>query len=141
MSSNVRRNLRLTNCDSYTMIATITVESHDNATDEPQGLRLFRALADPTRYRIFLALLNGETCNCELTQQLGLTSNLVSHHLRQLREVGLIQEHRDPSDGRWLHISIDPSGLAAARATLLALVDPDRIGTGVPACGFTRKVR
>ena len=109
----------------------------DVATGDEAGLRLLRALADPTRYRIFLSLLRGETCNCELAEALDLTSNLVSHHLRQLRAVGLIQEHRDPTDARWLHISIDPRGLAAARAVLLPLFDVEQMEARIPGCGVS----
>ena len=32
----------------------------------PAAARLLKLLADPTRRRIFLALMRGETCNCEL---------------------------------------------------------------------------
>jgi DNA-binding transcriptional ArsR family regulator len=116
--------------DSFTISA-------DKTSGDQAGLRLLRALADPTRYRIFLSLLRGETCNCELAQALDLTSNLVSHHLRELRAVGLIQEHRDPTDARWLHISIDPRGLAAARAMLLPLFDVEQIEARTPVCGVS----
>jgi DNA-binding transcriptional ArsR family regulator len=119
--------------DSFTISA-------DKTSGDQSGLRLFRALADPTRYRIFLSLLRGETCNCELAQALDLTSNLVSHHLRELRAVGLIQEHRDPTDARWLHISIDPRGLAAARAVLLPLFDVEQIEARTPQCGVSAAV-
>ena len=44
-----------------------------------------RLMADPTRRRIFLALMAGETGNCEMVGLLGLPQNLISHHLRQLR--------------------------------------------------------
>ena len=124
------------------MIAAIPpAPSAPDATVDEVRLHLLRVLADPTRYRIFSLLLRGETCNCELGEALGLTSNLVSHHLRQLREVGLVREHRDPSDARWLHLTVDPAGLADARALLLALLGADTLGERTPACGFVREAR
>jgi DNA-binding transcriptional ArsR family regulator len=131
--------------DGSTMIAAMRSDpltlSAGQAPDDQAELRLLRALADPTRYRIFLNLLRGETCNCELAQALDLSSNLVSHHLRQLRAAGLIQEHRDPTDARWLHISIDPRGLAAARAMMLPLFDVDQIEARTPVCGVSTTAR
>ena len=118
-----------------------TINRPDDTDVDQARLRLLRALADPTRYRIFTLLLRGETCNCELGEALGLTSNLVSHHLRQLREVGLVREHRDPSDGRWLHLTVEPAGLAAARTLLLDLFGAGALSERTPACGFVREAR
>jgi DNA-binding transcriptional ArsR family regulator len=54
-----------------------------------------KLMADPTRRRIFLELMKGETCNCEMAGLLSLPQNLISHHLRQLRQAGLIRARRD----------------------------------------------
>ena len=55
---------------------------------------LFRALADPARVRIvnLLATSGGEpVCVCNLVEPLGLSQPTVSHHLRVLREAGLVE--------------------------------------------------
>ena len=94
-----------------------------------------RLLADPTRRRIFLLLMDGEVCNCEMAGQLGLAQNLISHHLRQLRQAGLIRARRDDRDQRWIYYAIDRDALRRVHRELGALFDPDRLGERVPDCG------
>jgi DNA-binding transcriptional ArsR family regulator len=54
------------------------------------------ALADPTRFRLALALaMGGELCVCDLAWISGDAENLVSHHLRRLRDAGLAEARRD----------------------------------------------
>jgi DNA-binding transcriptional ArsR family regulator len=56
----------------------------------------FRALADPTRLTIALALREGgELCVCDLAWIIERAENLVSHHLRALRTAGLADYRRD----------------------------------------------
>ncbi len=105
----------------------------------PEAAELLRLLADPTRRQIFLVLMRGEVCNCELSAELGLPQNLVSHHVRKLREAGLVEEHRDPSDARWVHIRVDPEALGAAWRSLSSALDPANVGTRLPGCGRTAK--
>src|SRR5450755_5010035 len=55
-----------------------------------------RALADPTRLSIALALREGEElCVCDLAWILARAENLVGHHLRTLRDAGLADCRRD----------------------------------------------
>ncbi len=62
----------------------------------PEAAELLRLLADPTRLKIFLLVMEGEICNCELSESLNLPQKLVSHHLRRLREAGLVVAPRPP---------------------------------------------
>lgn len=56
----------------------------------------FRALGDPTRLTIALALRDGgELCVCDLAWIVGRAENLVSHHVRSLRTAGLADYRRD----------------------------------------------
>jgi DNA-binding transcriptional ArsR family regulator len=56
----------------------------------------FRALGDPTRLTIALALREGgELCVCDLSWIAERADNLVSHHLRALRAAGLAESRRD----------------------------------------------
>jgi DNA-binding transcriptional ArsR family regulator len=96
--------------------------------------RLLKLLADPTRRRLFLALTEGETCNCELSEGLGLAQNLVSHHIRQLREAGFVRERRDAADARWIYYRLDADALADAWQSLDWLVNPARIRERTPIC-------
>lgn len=52
--------------------------------------RLGRAMADPTRSRILMTLLDGPAYTGELAEQLGLTRTNVSNHLACLRDCGII---------------------------------------------------
>ena len=96
-------------------------------------------MADPTRRRIFLALMQGETCNCEMAGLLGLPHNLLSHHLRRLRQAGLIRARRDASDRRWIYYSVDRDALSRIHREIAMLFDPGRLGERVPQCGPTAR--
>jgi ArsR family transcriptional regulator len=90
-----------------------------SAGDAEQLAAPLKALADPARLRI-LSLIqaqpDGEACVCHLTEPLDLTQGTVSHHLRVLREAGLVE--RDQR-GSWAFYRVVPESLAALR-TLLA---------------------
>ena len=94
-----------------------------------------RLMADPTRRRIFLQLMQGEICNCEMVERLGLAQNLISHHLRQLRELGLVVARRDSQDQRWIYYSVDREALRDVHAELTELFDPTAMGDRMPDCG------
>lgn len=67
---------------------------------------LFKALADPTRLRCLLLLLQeGELCVCELTQALSLSQPKISRHLALLRETGIATDRRE---GVWIHYRLSP---------------------------------
>jgi len=106
------------------------------AADVAPGTAAFlRLLADPTRRRIFLHLMAGETCNCELVDLLGQPQNLISHHLRQLHQAGLVRSRRDPDDQRWVYYSVAADALAAVHEELGATFSPARLGQRAPNCG------
>jgi ArsR family transcriptional regulator, arsenate/arsenite/antimonite-responsive transcriptional repressor len=86
---------------------------------------VLRLLADPTRRRIFLLLMDGDVCNCEMSDELGLAQNLISHHLRQLRQAGFIRARRDERDQRWVYYAIDRDVLRGVHRELGTLFDPD----------------
>jgi ArsR family transcriptional regulator len=94
----------------------------DEAT---QTAGLLSALADPVRLRIvsmLAAARGGTACGCELEAPLGLAQPTVSHHLRILREAGLIVGERR---GRWVHYSLVLERLDEIRDALsLRLPEP-----------------
>lgn len=66
--------------------------------DEAARTRLvdiFRALADPTRMRLLLALAGRELCVCDLAEVSGVSESAVSHQLRMLRDLRLVTWRRD----------------------------------------------
>jgi ArsR family transcriptional regulator, lead/cadmium/zinc/bismuth-responsive transcriptional repressor len=54
-----------------------------------------QALADPTRVRVAAALGEAELCGCDLAWVVGVSEQLVSHHVRRLREARLVESRRD----------------------------------------------
>jgi ArsR family transcriptional regulator len=112
------------------------IEAIVPARDASERLALFlKLLADPTRRRIFLLLMQGETCNCELTDLLGLPQNLISHHLRALRQAGLVRGRRDAQDARWIYYRVDPEALGPIAAEFAALFGPAALRARAPRCG------
>jgi ArsR family transcriptional regulator, lead/cadmium/zinc/bismuth-responsive transcriptional repressor len=78
-----------------------------------------RALADPTRLSIALALREGEElCVCDLAWILARAENLVGHHLRTLREAGLARSRRD---GKIVFYALTEPGRELIDAHLLAI--------------------
>ena len=77
---------------------------------------VLKVLADPARLRI-LSLLAGsrEVCVCDLTEPLGLTQPTISHHLKQLRRVGLLESERR---GKWVYHRVVGERLDEVRRAL-----------------------
>jgi ArsR family transcriptional regulator len=86
--------------------------------DAEQLAAPLKALADPARLRL-LSLIQaqpgGEACVCHLTEPLDLSQGTVSHHLRVLREAGLVE--RDQR-GSWAYYRVVPESLTALRSLL-----------------------
>jgi ArsR family transcriptional regulator, arsenate/arsenite/antimonite-responsive transcriptional repressor len=70
----------------------------------------FAALADPVRVRLIGVLATGGRCVCDLQKQVLVAPNLLSYHLRVLREAGLVTASRR---GRWVDYRLDGAGFAA----------------------------
>ncbi len=88
--------------------------------------RGFKALGDPVRLRLLsliAARAGGEVCVCDLTDAFDVTGPTISHHLRVLREAGLIDCERR---GTWVYYWIIPTALGA----LSQLLDASTITTG-----------
>ncbi len=103
--------------------------------DEHSLMQILKALADSSRLRIFNLLMEGVHCNCELAAQLDVSLSLISHHLRVLREVGLVTAERNAQDARWIYYTVNQSQLAELAAALGQLLDVNRIRPRIPACG------
>ncbi|MDY0816830.1 metalloregulator ArsR/SmtB family transcription factor [Kitasatospora purpeofusca] len=79
---------------------------------------MFKALSDPVRLRLFskVAAHEGqEACVCDI-QDVGVSQPTVSHHLKKLREAGLLTSERR---GTWVYYRVAP-GVLAAMAGMLA---------------------
>jgi DNA-binding transcriptional ArsR family regulator len=83
------------------------------------ALRL-KALADPVRLQLLTLIASapeGEACNCDMAAAVGLTDATVSHHLKALREAGLVVGERR---GTWTYYRSVPAALGA----LCRVLDP-----------------
>ncbi len=71
-----------------------------------EPVQLFKSLSDETRLRcLSLLLQHGELCVCELTYALELPQPKISHHLANLRKVGLVS---DCKYGLWIYYKLHP---------------------------------
>jgi ArsR family transcriptional regulator len=96
-------------------------------TTSAEAITVLKALGDPNRFRIFAELMQGDSCNCELNDNLGLPPNLLSHHLRILSQAGLVTSRRDNLDGRWIYYSVDRDAAGRWQTWFSEFLDPDRI--------------
>jgi len=91
------------------------------AGDVTNEAMLFKALGDPARVAILatLARTDHEVCVCDFTSGLGLNQSTVSHHLKLLKDAGLVTSVRR---GTWGYYSLAPDAgarLAAALGSVL----------------------
>ena len=83
------------------------VMSRARATSLDPDVRLLAALADPTRLAIVRQLASeAETCACDFTSCCDVGQPTVSHHLRILREAGVVTSERR---GQWIFYRLEPS--------------------------------
>jgi ArsR family transcriptional regulator len=102
-------------------IATIPVlccgpgtEPLDPGESEALAAR-FKALADPTRVAIVNRLAVAECCVCDLNAAFDLSQPTISHHLKVLRDAGLVESSRR---GTWAYYRLVPDAVRALRQTL-----------------------
>ncbi len=88
------------------MMAEVDRASQLDALDAAQPARVFGALSDETRIKIIKLLSDDEKRVDELTRRLETPQSTVSHHLRVLKEAGLVQAEKR---GRSIYYSIAPS--------------------------------
>lgn len=86
---------------------------------------LFKAIGDPVRLRLLSMIAcheGGEACVCDLTGAFDLTAPTISHHLKVLKQAGLIDSERR---GTWVYYWGNPQVLAR----LSALLRPEQAKT------------
>ncbi|MGW1341046.1 ArsR/SmtB family transcription factor [Kribbella sp. NPDC002412] len=73
-----------------------------DAEQAAEGAAVFKALADPVRLRLLsiIASAGGEMCVCDITPQFDVSGPTISHHLKVLREAGLVDCERR---GTWVY--------------------------------------
>ena len=100
-------------------------------TDQAVDLaRVFKAMGDPVRLRLLSLIAShegGEACVCDLSDVFELTGPTISHHLKVLREAGLITGERR---GTWVFYRVCPEALRSASELLTLDAATDAVLTG-----------
>ncbi|MGZ9930759.1 ArsR/SmtB family transcription factor [Streptomyces sp. NC-S4] len=82
--------------------------------------KMFKALSDPVRLRLLSLIAShegGEACVCDLTGPFDVSQPTISHHLKVLREAGLVGSERR---GTWVYYWVLPAALAQLSSLLQA---------------------
>jgi ArsR family transcriptional regulator len=94
---------------------------------------IFKALADETRLRIVLLLLDGELCVCEIIAALALPQSTVSRHLAYLKRTGWVRDRRQ---GVWMYYSLDEKNVLIR--ALQPIIEKKLAGSRVHAAALAR---
>jgi len=79
------------------------------------SISLLQAMADPVRWTVLAMLAEAPRCVCKLQEQVPIAGNLLSYHLKVLREAGLVTTTRR---GRWVDYALADDAPARMRAAL-----------------------
>lgn len=104
-----------------------------SADQAEQVAVLLKALADPVRLRIMsliAAHADGDACVCDITDAFDLSQPTISHHLKVLHEVGLLERDKR---GVWVHYQVNAAALASLGACIGSLPDSGRLSAAVGA--------
>lgn len=85
--------------------------------------RMFKALGDPVRLRLLSLVAShdgGEACVCDISPAFDLSQPTISHHLKVLREAGLLDCERR---GTWVYYWVIPAALQQL-SSVLGATDP-----------------
>ncbi len=90
---------------------------------------VFKALADENRLHVVEILAGrGETCACELLDELDVTQPTLSHHMKVLCDCGLVTCRKE---GRWCHYTVVPEAARELASFFSAMVE--KVGTAEKA--------
>jgi ArsR family transcriptional regulator len=81
------------------------------ADQAAEPARVFKAIGEPVRLRLLSLIAShpgGEACVCDLTDAFDLSGPTISHHLKVLREAGVIEGERR---GTWIYYRVRPETL------------------------------
>jgi DNA-binding transcriptional ArsR family regulator len=98
-------------------VLTIVIDL-DNYIPMTRQTEIFAALADPTRLRVVELLGERPHRAGELASRVGISAPVMSRHLRQLLQAGLITDARDPGDARVRIFHLSPKMITSLQAWL-----------------------
>jgi ArsR family transcriptional regulator, arsenate/arsenite/antimonite-responsive transcriptional repressor len=109
--------------DQAAMCCAPMVREPLGETDAVELSRMFKALSDPVRLRLLSLIAShegGEACVCDLTGPFDVSQPTISHHLKVLREAGLVGSERR---GTWVYYWVMPAAMNRLAALLQAPAD------------------
>jgi ArsR family transcriptional regulator len=90
---------------------TVLAES----TTSQDAVALLQVVADPIRWAVLQRLAERASCVCDLQEHVPVPGNLLSYHLKVLRDAGLVTSARR---GRWIDYALVPDALTRLQAAL-----------------------
>ena len=100
----------------------MTTRKRSRLAKEFDLVRLFAALADPTRLRLLNLMWGREVCGCYFVEILDESQPKISRHLAYLRRAGIVRARRE---GKWMHYSMvrpeDAAGASILDAVMASL--------------------
>src|ERR1700710_1614485 len=100
-------------------------------------MALTKALSDPNRVRMLLALRGGELCVCQITELFGFAPSTISKHLSILHNAGLIRSRKAE---RWVYYRLPDKTASAAIREALEWVNKS-LAKSDQAAGDTKKLK
>lgn len=98
-------------------------------------LEWLKVIGEPKRLQILELIIQGVQCNCELSEALQVGPTLISHHMKALTQIGLVNVERDAFDARWVYHSINLQALDELKRVFGDFFDPARIQPRRLTCG------
>jgi ArsR family transcriptional regulator len=104
---------------------TVLLPDPISSGERDRLVAVFRALGDPTRLDVYrlIAAQPEPLCVCDIVARFEVSQPTISHHLKILREAGLVSVSRR---GVWAYYAATPAGLDAARAAFEMLAPRQR---------------
>jgi ArsR family transcriptional regulator len=87
------------------VVASTSVEACRDTGQVPAPVDLLATAAEPVRWEVLRLLAAGRACVCELQDHVAVAPNLLSYHLKVLRDAGLVTATRR---GRWVDYDLAP---------------------------------
>lgn len=101
--------------DSNVTTSTVLELSDFRSERAARAVQLLTAVADPVRWTVLNRLGSGQACVCELQEHIPIPANLLSYHLKVLRDAGLVTTSRR---GRWIDYALAGDAPARLQAAL-----------------------
>lgn len=99
---------------------------------------VFKALGDENRLKIVQMLAEKDMCVCEIIDELSVSQPAVSHHLKNLKQAGIVEDRRE---GKWIFYSLSQKGLLASLSFLENLVERNDGPKKTTDCSYCEELR